>query len=776
MTRKPVNTIPAMVANKYRIDLKQEVGKGSFGSIYKAIDKKTNLEYAAKFERRYSSTRLLESEMKILGHFKNTQGIPKIHYFGETNAYSVVIMDLLGKNLDSIFVAAKRTLPLRTICILGIQMISRMQTFHEKKFIHRDVKPENFLIGVGSNRNNVYMIDFGLSKKFIDSRTGDHISFRTGKELTGTPRYASINAHIGCETSRRDDLESIVYVLLYFLKGRLPWQGINAATDTKRYAKIGDIKLAISMEELCTGVPVAFATLLNYSRGLSFTSTPNYDYLKNVLYQELIRATGETHPVSYFEWLPETDNLFDSRELRTGTDAEGVQEEEQGNGSNRIQIGSRANQTIDTPTSLQFSQHGETESSNPQFDSTKTQDIRSPSRLHVDTNSQPAVHQPKLLSDESDSEDVPSINVKRLSTRRPLGKRAESSHGLKDRGDKGTTPTDPEKRAKPLLRVNSTKIGQNKVGTAPTHIKGESRLSKEPPIEGLNLNPAKKDGKGKMSLKRGPPSSQTSPRTVPAETLNIIPDSFLFPASTILSPQVGIPPLGPVEMVRSGLPSSSRHSTTSSVASPMQTDRTVTSTVSSADKTSPRTTHTPTNDPQPSPPEQPDKPTPKLHHSSFSSSRQFPSSAHHLSPSGPSATPVSPPSSFFRSPPPGQTIGVSQQTYSVRNLSRQNSSLGTEIGRTRSLNSSLSSRTAATPISQNDQPVLSFPSDSTNGSAPSKTVTLSLPFLSNGKPSRPTSHTRKNSRPRPTHSGLMNSSGTVNAQEAVERVGADGRT
>ena len=133
--------------------------------------------------------------------------------------------------------------------------ISRIEYIHSKNFIHRDVKPDNFLIGTNKKKTQVYAIDFGLAKRFRDPKTGNHIPYRDGKSLTGTARYASINTHLGIEQSRRDDLESLGYVLVYFLLGELPWQGMKAKTMKEKYEKIMEKKISTPIDSLCKGFP-----------------------------------------------------------------------------------------------------------------------------------------------------------------------------------------------------------------------------------------------------------------------------------------------------------------------------------------------------------------------------------------------------------------------------------------------------------------------------------------------------------------------------------------
>ncbi|KAK2121577.1 Casein kinase I isoform epsilon [Saguinus oedipus] len=169
--------------------------------------------------------------------------------------YNVMVMELLGPSLEDLFNFCSRKFSLKTVLLLADQMISRIEYIHSKNFIHRDVKPDNFLMGLGKKGNLVYIIDFGLAKKYRDARTHQHIPYRENKNLTGTARYASINTHLGIEQSRRDDLESLGYVLMYFNLGSLPWQGLKAATKRQKYERISEKKMSTPIEVLCKGYP-----------------------------------------------------------------------------------------------------------------------------------------------------------------------------------------------------------------------------------------------------------------------------------------------------------------------------------------------------------------------------------------------------------------------------------------------------------------------------------------------------------------------------------------
>ena len=179
--------------------------------------------------------------------------------------------------------------------------MQRLEFIHSRHFLHRDVKPDNFLLGIGKKQHFVYVIDFGLAKRFRDPRTGEHIPYRDGKNLTGTARYASVNTHLGIEQSRRDDLESLGLVLIYFLKGQLPWQGLAARTKKEKYEKIRDKKLITSIEALTKGLPEEFSIYLNYCRSMKFEEKPDIAYLRK-LYKDLFYRMGYDYDF-VFDWM-----------------------------------------------------------------------------------------------------------------------------------------------------------------------------------------------------------------------------------------------------------------------------------------------------------------------------------------------------------------------------------------------------------------------------------------------------------------------------------------
>ena len=151
------------------------------------------------------------------------------------------------------------------------------------QFIHRDIKPENFLMGTGSKSDVVYLIDYGLSKKYLDPRSGNHIPLKEGKSLTGTARYTSLNNHLGIEQSRRDDLEGLAYVLIYFARGLLPWMGAGINTKMDKYQTITILKRDLPLHQVAGDLPIEFEDFLRYSRSLGFQDRPDYGYLKKML-------------------------------------------------------------------------------------------------------------------------------------------------------------------------------------------------------------------------------------------------------------------------------------------------------------------------------------------------------------------------------------------------------------------------------------------------------------------------------------------------------------
>ena len=288
-----------VVGSKFR--LKRKIGAGSFGEIYAAEALSDGAEVAVKLEVIRSNSGQLQIESRIYKMLSGGVGIPSIKWFGVEGDYNVLVMELLGKSVEDLFVLCNRKLSVKTVAMLAEQMISRVEYFHNKGLIHRDMKPDNFTIGAGNKSNEIFIIDYGLSKRYRDPKTHKHIPFREGKQLTGTARYASINTHLGIEQSRRDDLEGIAYVLIYLLKGSLPWQGLKAANRKERYEKISEKKISTPVDVLCNGIPPEFATFLLQVRRLDFTDKPDYALYKQ-MFRDLLLREGYTFDYQY-DWI-----------------------------------------------------------------------------------------------------------------------------------------------------------------------------------------------------------------------------------------------------------------------------------------------------------------------------------------------------------------------------------------------------------------------------------------------------------------------------------------
>lgn len=268
------------IAGRYQMDKK--LGSGAFGEIYHGVNTSTSEEVAIKLEKLNTHHPQLVYESKLIKILSGSPGIPQVYWQGTEGNFNVMVMELLGPSLEELFSKCNRKLSLKTVLLLADQMIARIEYVHSRSFVHRDIKPDNFLIGIGRRADMVYIIDFGLAKKYKDMKSNQHIQYREGKSLTGTARYASLNAHAGRELSRRDDLEAIGYVLMYFLRGSLPWQGINTRRKEEKYQKIFEKKNSTTVDELCKNFPEEFATYINYTKALGFEEQPDYNYVRKM--------------------------------------------------------------------------------------------------------------------------------------------------------------------------------------------------------------------------------------------------------------------------------------------------------------------------------------------------------------------------------------------------------------------------------------------------------------------------------------------------------------
>ena len=284
---------------KYKVIKK--IGEGSQSMIFSGENIKTNEGIAIKVEKRKKEEDcLLKQEIKYLIKLKEHEGIVNIITCGKSGEYMILIEKLLGKSLDFLYLDSSKNFTLDDICQIAIQCIDRLEYIHSKGIIHCDIKPENFSIGL-KDPNVIYLIDFGLCQDYKNIKTGKHIEFSFTGYMTGTARYASRNALRGKALSRRDDMESFIYMILYFLSKKLPWQGIRAKTLTGRYKKIFIYKEQFKYEEFCKKFPKEITTIVKYIRNLSFKEKPNYDYMRKLFKKILL--DNNSFISGYFSWM-----------------------------------------------------------------------------------------------------------------------------------------------------------------------------------------------------------------------------------------------------------------------------------------------------------------------------------------------------------------------------------------------------------------------------------------------------------------------------------------
>lgn len=287
-----------LVGGKYR--LLKSIGSGSFGEIYQGINTQDGRDVAVKIEAIDVKYPLLRYESKVYEQIGGHAGLPTLMHYGSEKRFNAMVMDLLGPSLEDLFNMCKRHFTLKTVLMISDQLLMRIECVHQHHFIHRDVKPDNFLMGIGRHCNKLYIIDFGLAKRYRDPISLEHIPYREDRNLTGTARYASINAQRGVEQSRRDDLESLSYCIMYFNMGKLPWQGIAAPNKQQKYEKIWEMKNSLCIDETCKAWPIEFSLFMKYARNLRFQDEPDYVYLRQ-LFRVLFRTLNHNFDCVY-DW------------------------------------------------------------------------------------------------------------------------------------------------------------------------------------------------------------------------------------------------------------------------------------------------------------------------------------------------------------------------------------------------------------------------------------------------------------------------------------------
>ncbi len=284
-----------------------KIGSGSFGTVYKGINIDNQEYVAAKIELESSKKKRLEKESQIYTYLienLNMRISPKMLWYGKENNFNILILSRLGLTLDKIAEISRFQLSLKTILLLTINCLKIFNKLHSLNIIHRDIKPENFAIGYSNNKNKIYIFDFGLSK-IIDN---NDLENKTKNSLIGTMRYASIRSHEGKELTYRDDLESLMYMIIYLYNGILPWQNINISDKENKSEAILKLKKNINLAQLCIKLPIEFREIIKYSLNLKYFEKPNYKLIINKL-EDRIRYLGFEIDDQY-EWLEWTDEKF----------------------------------------------------------------------------------------------------------------------------------------------------------------------------------------------------------------------------------------------------------------------------------------------------------------------------------------------------------------------------------------------------------------------------------------------------------------------------------
>ena len=261
-----------VIGKKYKV--LEMIGEGAFGVILKGEHIRTRDKVAIKMERTSEQSFMLKNESKIylmLNKEEQPCGFPNLRWFGKDEHFFYMVMDLLGESLVKPDSNADISFPLNIVMKIGVQIVERIRVVHEKGLIHRDVKPENFLFGLGRKSQTVHLIDFGFCKSYLDEK-GEHASMMSGKNTIGTPNFVSINVHNGYSNSRRDDIESCIYVLLYLFLPLKEWNKMFRKNFTNEEIRM----VKITIRELTTCVPMQLLTILRYCDKLEYEEEPNY--------------------------------------------------------------------------------------------------------------------------------------------------------------------------------------------------------------------------------------------------------------------------------------------------------------------------------------------------------------------------------------------------------------------------------------------------------------------------------------------------------------------
>jgi serine/threonine protein kinase len=248
----------------------------------------------------------LQPEYKIYQMLKSAPAFPSVYDFWTEKDWRGMVMDRLGYSLGYHYRHCNKIMSMKTVLHCAIQMVSRLEYFHQRSFVHRDIKPDNFVFGVGTNSNTLYLIDLGLARKYRNMQTLDPYPYEEGKGLIGTTRYVSINVHLGVEQSCRDDLESVGYVLIALALGRLPWDDLSAENPHD----IQEAKMNVPLDVLCAGLPNEFYMYMEKVRSLKFDERPLYNSLRSFFVHVMVK---QNLPFDYgYDWVVAKEQRLDA--------------------------------------------------------------------------------------------------------------------------------------------------------------------------------------------------------------------------------------------------------------------------------------------------------------------------------------------------------------------------------------------------------------------------------------------------------------------------------
>ena len=282
-----------------KYSLKYLIAKGTTGEVYLGKNILDNKEYALKIEKAIKGDSLLKQEAFTLLLLKGP-GLPSVITFGQSNRYHILVENLLGESIYNIWRKKNKKINLKDTCMFAIQALERLEYVHSKNYLHRDVKPGNFLVG-NPDKSQIYLIDFGNARKYRSSRTGKHLPFANNCKMYGTTIFLSLNVLKGIEQTRKDELESLGLVIIYLYQGFLPWSNLKCKDLYQGLCIIKKLKLKITNEELCKDLPKEIYDYMNYVKNMNFNDNPDYRYLKSC-FLNILKNIGEKNDL-IFSWV-----------------------------------------------------------------------------------------------------------------------------------------------------------------------------------------------------------------------------------------------------------------------------------------------------------------------------------------------------------------------------------------------------------------------------------------------------------------------------------------